>query len=247
MRAHVNVEPASFAATRRTFSVTRMCVAPALGGGCRRRLQWGGPGPQAAPTARSDQPSGMAIDYRTLGPGELEVLKRAPAHLEFSNALSPSQPLATVMLWISKPADAYAVAAARFEALAPEGAWSAPALVAPFDAPGTSAGVVADGGLRVAGAIAGPLHFPMGGIVADPSDPIALWQATFTVDDFTPREVVLVADIDRYDVYTSAGSGFSERRFTPDARGAIVVVPAPGGVALLAAALGWAARRTRRR
>lgn len=61
----------------------------------------------------------------------------------------------------------------------PSGRWSDWQLVTPMDGPGTSAGETS-GRFDVTGILAGQLNFPPARIYADPSNPIAFWQATFT-------------------------------------------------------------------
>ncbi|MEO1007096.1 MAG: PEP-CTERM sorting domain-containing protein [Planctomycetota bacterium] len=125
--------------------------------------------------------------------------------------------------------------------------WSDLALIAPMDGPGTSAGAPSATG--VDGIIAGQLNFPPAGIYADPTNPIAFWQATYTapavVDDaFT---VDLSTATDRFDVYIDMGAATSESRLGDlvEGSGAISVVPAPASLALLGLG-GLAAARRRR-
>ncbi|UYV12752.1 MAG: hypothetical protein NCW75_00335 [Phycisphaera sp.] len=108
-------------------------------------------------------------------------------------------------------------------------------LVAPMDGPGTTEGVLGAGSID--GILAGQLNFPTAGIYADPTNPIAFWEADFTVDDVLSGPVIL--DIEtvttRYDTYIDRMSSTSESRLADLEEGSlIIVIPAPaGGLALL--------------
>ena len=182
------------------------------------------------------------------------VAQTVGAFFEVSNDLSPSNPSATVTLWVPVPDGLYAVAGVAFDAFADPASsaalnarWSDPMRASGFDAPGTSDGVVGPDGLAVLGALPGQLNFPGGGFFADPSNPIAIWSATISVDDFTPREMMLRTDIERSTFYVSESSGTSVDRVIGDARATVVVVPAPGAGVVLAVALGSVGVGTRRR
>jgi hypothetical protein len=119
-------------------------------------------------------------------------------------------------------------------------------LVSPMDGPGTSAGTRVVSG--VTGIIAGQLNFPPAGIYADPTNPIAFWQATFTLVDFTSYEILsLETRTSRFDVYPEMTSARSESRLDDlvEGRGVIQLVPAPGATAVLG--LGVLAMGRRRR
>jgi hypothetical protein len=98
----------------------------------------------------------------------------------------------------------------------------------------------------VTGLIVGQLHFPQGGIYADPSNPIAIWRATFTVTDFAPRTIALETDTRQFAVY--------QRRADPphpppfhEAMIDIRVIPAPGALLVMSGAMGLSIRRRRRK
>ncbi|MFI4917253.1 MAG: hypothetical protein ACIAS6_12200, partial [Phycisphaerales bacterium JB060] len=125
--------------------------------------------------------------------------------------------------------------------------FSNPRLIAPMDGPGTSAGVLHAAGAD--GIIAGQLNFPLAGIFADPTNPIAFWQVDYTYE-IDPRTGMAIMDLStqtsRFDVYLDRQSATSESRLgeLTEGVGAVVVYPAPGtGVALL----GGLALATRRR
>lgn len=119
-------------------------------------------------------------------------------------------------------------------------------LVSPMDGPGTSAGTRVVSG--VTGIIAGQLNFPPAMIYADPSNPIAFWQATFTLGPISSREILdLETRTTRFDVYPEMMSGRSESRLDEltEGRASITLIPAPGSAALLG--LGLLAMGRRRR
>lgn len=127
-----------------------------------------------------------------------------------------------------------------------EGGFSDVRLVAPMDGPGTSAGVLSAG--SVDGIISGQLNFPLAGIYADPTNPIAFWEADFTVSDF-PSDVV-VLDIEtrttRFDVYVDRGSTLSESRMDVLTEGSLrIILPAPGSTLALLGGLALTSRRRR--
>lgn len=125
--------------------------------------------------------------------------------------------------------------------------WSDADIVQPMDGPGTTPGMPS--GTGYAGIIAGQLNFPGGaGIYADPTNPIAFWQATYTApaDVPSPFEVDLSTMTTRYEVFTASGSSSSESRLDEliEGAGTITVIPAPASFAVLA--LGVACVRRRR-
>lgn len=127
--------------------------------------------------------------------------------------------------------------------------WSDAALIPQMDGPGTTAGTASPTGFD--GIIAGQLNFPGGaGIFADPSNPIAFWQATYTapVDLSAAFDVDLVTETVRYDVYIDRDSALSESRLADLTEGeaTIRVIPAPAPASALVLVLGAACVRRRR-
>jgi hypothetical protein len=142
----------------------------------------------------------------------------------------------------SPPGDAFA--GARLDVLASEAGWSNPMRVEPGGTgPGTTPGIVS--GSDVTGLIVGQLHFPPGMIYADPSSPIAIWKATFTVTDFSPRTISIATDTSEFAVYRYGVAGIWKPQ-PVEAMIEIHVVPAPGAPLALCGALALAARRRRR-
>ena len=167
---------------------------------------------------------------------------------EISNDITPDQPSAVVTLWAGFDARDWALAGVAGSVVASEGNWFALELVPPLNGPGTSPGFRTGGGSTVEGIIAGQLNFPSD-ILADPSNPIAFWQAEIEVFDFTPRTIDLITDTSRYDVYVSRDSARSRSALADleEAMASVVVVPAPGVPVGLATGLGILATRPRRR
>lgn len=128
---------------------------------------------------------------------------------------------------------------------APRDSWSDIRLLPPFDGPGTPSELTDRGFERI---IAGQLNFPPAMIYADPTNPIAFFEATFTapLDAGGGYRVDFLTDTTRFDVYIARESSTSESRMDILVEGsaAITVVPAPAGVAVLA--LGLLATRPRR-
>jgi hypothetical protein len=142
----------------------------------------------------------------------------------------------------------YAIAGVATEVLinASQGAFDNLRLVAPMAGPGTTPGVL--GIDRIDGILAGQLNFPEPTLYADPTNPIAFWEADFTIDSSLSGPVIL--DIEtattRYDVYIGSWTSRSESRLADLVEGELrIVIPAPApGLALLGG-LALTARRRR--
>lgn len=106
-------------------------------------------------------------------------------------------------------------------------------LLAPMNGPGTSPGFLGETGVR--GIIAGQLNFHS--IFADPSNPIAFWEATYTapLGAAEPFDVRLETRTSRYDVYIARESSTSQSRLHDFADGlaTIHVIPAPASALAL--------------
>ena len=123
--------------------------------------------------------------------------------------------------------------------------WSDLGHVEPFSG-GVSGPILSDDSID--GILAGQLNFPPAGIFADPSNPIAFYQATFTapLDASAIYEVALLTEVLRFDVNNARHSSERQNRMDDlkEGEAIISVVPAPPSLAVLA--LGLAAHRRRR-
>lgn len=120
-------------------------------------------------------------------------------------------------------------------------------ILPPMDA-GPSAGVPTDRGIE--GIVIGQLHFPAAGIFADPTNPIAFWEASFTapVDAGGGYRVELATQTLRFDAWPDRDSAIAASRLDllVEDSATIFVVPAPAGPAVLALGVALAFTRPRR-
>ena len=163
-----------------------------------------------------------------------------------SNTISAENPSATVTLWGAFDPKLYALHRTTTDVIArPDpGSFHDPFML--IDYPWCRAGQLAPDGDRVSDIFALQLQF-IGGFFADTSNPIAIWTATWSTTDFTPREVALWTESSEYWVFVN-GAGEAHNFYGVDfaeGLGAITVVPAPNGALAFAAAVGLAARRHR--
>lgn len=140
----------------------------------------------------------------------------------------------------------YAIAGVATRLVSDQGGagWSDFRLVSPMDGPGTSAGSSSATG--VDGILAGQLNFPPAGIFADPTNPIAFWEATYSVPvGAGPMVLNLSTVTSRFDVYIDRDMAASESRLDglTEGSGRITVTPAPASALVL---LGLLAVRRRR-
>lgn len=139
------------------------------------------------------------------------------------------------------PSD-HAFGAALFDVVAGETGWSNNELI--LVATGTNPGVI--DGARVNAVTAGQIHFPPL-VFANTENPIDVWRATWSTNDFSPRQVQLRTETRRFDVYISATTPQSESRLAGllEGSGQITIIPAPSALALLGMGGLIAARRRR--
>jgi hypothetical protein len=150
-----------------------------------------------------------------------------------SGSVNPGNPSAIVRISARFSPNDYAFAGGRFDVGASDGTWSGNTLVGPIaGSPGVNPGVL--GGSNVTGVICGQVHFPPV-LPGNNSNPILLWEATWTTNDFTARSVAVTTTTARFDVYPSSTSPSSQSRLSGLVEGAgdIVVTPAPSALALL--------------
>jgi hypothetical protein len=125
--------------------------------------------------------------------------------LVVSDTITPQTPTATVEAWFRFNPTFYAFAGARFDVSASldAGGWSGSEHM--LTGPGTTDGIIGDGGDTVAGIVSGQIHFPPGGNFADTSNPILVWRGTWTTDDFTPREVSVSTGTKTFGLHSEGG------------------------------------------
>ncbi len=167
---------------------------------------------------------------------------------DVSNIVTPDQPSTTVEVWAHFDAGLYAFAGALWDVKASTdlGGFSDPFAV--LHSYGTEDGFIEPDGDFVGHILAGQLHFPLNGDFADTANPILVWRATWSTDNFNPRTVSLSTATNKYFVYwddSGLSSDFFDDAFD-EAVGSIEVVPAPG-VPVVLAALGAAGIVRRRR
>lgn len=161
------------------------------------------------------------------------------------NSISPANPAVRVTLKAYfSPLD-YAMAGINVSALSAEPGWSLPRNLAPLTT-GAYPGQVSPRG--VTSIIGGQLNFPVAGIFADPSNPIAAWTADWTTQDFRRRSVELATDTVRFDLYGQRWNVaiFNRRPVVQEGLASIRIVPGPAAAAGLAYAVALCCRRHRR-
>ncbi len=162
-------------------------------------------------------------------------------NIAVSNQVTPTTPSATVTVSAFFSAQDHAFAAALFALVAAEAGWSGNTVLLP---PPNNPGVINGGSID--GITAGQIHFPPV-VNANPANPIAVFEATWSTGDFTPRSVDVNTRTTRFDAYISATSPASQSRLAGllEGAGAIEVVPAPSALALLGMGALVAGRRRR--
>jgi hypothetical protein len=160
-----------------------------------------------------------------------------------SNVVSPEQPSATVEVWAVFEDSAYAFCRGAFNVVADAdpGTFSAPERI--LDMPGSMDGEVANDGDAVLGIVA--LQFNCHPFFADMSNPVLLWRATWSTEDFSQRSISVSTMTVQYDLYTwdnlCNGESFLDQFV--EGTGTIHVVPGPApGALLLVGPLAWLRR-----
>lgn len=163
-------------------------------------------------------------------------------HIELSNpVLSPSQPSTQVRLLAWFPPEFYAFGASLWSIHATEPGWSDPLVLLP---PPSNAGNIE--GPSILGITSGQIHFPPV-IFANPANPIAVYEATWTATNFEPRDLDITTATTRFDVYHPSTSPHPPTiRFVEEGMARITIIPAPATIALTAVAALTAIRRQRR-
>ena len=127
-------------------------------------------------------------------------------------------------------ANAFAFAAGQFDLTitgdtADE--WSGNRLMPPVNVDPVPVGERGPNGFR--GVRAGQIHFPAIPITADSTNPIGVWEATFTAADFSePRTIEILTNTNRFAVYLASDSATSEPRTDiTEAFASFQVIPEP--------------------
>jgi hypothetical protein len=153
---------------------------------------------------------------------------------DVSGIITPDNPSVTVEVWAYFDPAQYAFAGALFDVVggSDAGGFSDPHAV--LDDTGTDDGLVSGDGDRVMHVIAGQIHFPPADELADTSNPILIWEATWSTDDFSTRQVSLATETSKYHLYID-DLGHSKEFVDElaEAVGQISVVPAPGAAMAL--------------
>lgn len=135
-------------------------------------------------------------------------------------AVTPDSQEASVAIWAVFDEVEYALASARFELEAVSGLFVDADLL--FD--GGPCEVCPTPEDRFVRTIwPGQLHFPVGGIYGNPSNPVAVASAIWTTDDFTPRDVPIETHTTGFDVYTERESSRSESRMDTFEEGSDII------------------------
>jgi hypothetical protein len=161
-----------------------------------------------------------------------------------SNTISPEQPSCTVTLWGAFFPKLYAFGESSTNVLTSDdaGGFSDPAvLLDPLKL--SRPGDVSPDGDSVSDVYIMQLYIPFS-VYPSTSNPIALWSATWTTDDFSPRVVRLDTLSESYKVYRDDGEllEFFGTDFA-EGSGLIQVIPAPGAAVVLFGVCATARRR----
>lgn len=157
--------------------------------------------------------------------------------IEVSNTIiSPSQPSTRLRFLAAFDPRDKAFGSARWDVHATESGWSDPMMLLnpPFNL-GTISGP------SILGVVCGQVHFPPK-VFANPTNPLPVYEVTWSTSDFRPRDVDIRTQTDHYFLYTFHGSrsaipGLVEGRVT------LTIIPAPSAWVILVAAFAGMRRR----
>lgn len=176
------------------------------------------------------------------------ALAQTAITIEVENpVLMPGESTVVTMFAGFDPSDyAIATVGTDFRTSVGSDGWSEPTLLSRLWGPGSSTGVPSATGYD--GILAYQINFGTSGPYADPTNPIAFWQATYTAPaDVGDSFLIDVSTMtSRYDVYILREGAHTESRLDDLVEGAatIRVIPAPASASLLA--IGLLAMRRRR-
>jgi hypothetical protein len=168
--------------------------------------------------------------------------------LQANGAVSPDSPTVTIELWAAFNPDLYAFGQSLLDMRSGSdvGTFGAPDVLL-NDFPWNDPGEITDDGDAIAGIFAKQIHLD-GGLFADPSNPILLWTCTWTTDDFTPRDVPLWTETERFLVILRSDDSL-EKDFVgldfEEGAAVITVVPSPTAAVVLSLASLGSFRRKR--
>lgn len=152
--------------------------------------------------------------------------------------ISPSQPSTRLRFLAAFAPHDTAFGAARWDIHATEPGWSDPMVLLnpPFNQGTISAPF--DSRRRVR-----EVHFPPI-VIADPTNPLPVYEVTWSTSDFRPREVDIRTQSNRYDVYMpSAPYGRSAIPGLIEGRITLTIIPAPHAGLILTGGLLYGCRR----
>jgi hypothetical protein len=120
--------------------------------------------------------------------------------ISVSNRVTEVQPSATVEVWAVFDEDLFAFAGAGFDLLGVPDAGGFSDPMGTWSGLGVNHGEVAPDGDSVTGIIAGQLNCQIEHCL-DQSNPVLIWKATWGTDDFAPRQIDVVTETLKFDVW----------------------------------------------
>src|SRR5688572_17017625 len=178
------------------------------------------------------------ISAAAAAPSHAELWKTQIIYQSGMTSVNPAAPSCKVKISALFNRRDYAFAAGQFNVQISSGAFSS-----------------VTGGQRVRGGvrdiIVGQIHFPPA-VLANPANPLAVWEGIWTTSNFTTRKVKVTTSTTRFDTYPSMNSPQSVSRLASLQEGLAYIkvnggIPAPGTGALLGASALVAVRRRRAR
>ena len=135
----------------------------------------------------SGQAPGWNIEF-IFAPGQTQITPRTPSCI--------------VRLWARFSPNEFAFAGSQWSVHASDGEWSQNVVLEPVRI-GQNPGTI--NGPSMTDIHAAQINFPGGHIFADPANPIAAWEGTWSTTDFTPRTVSISTETKTFVVYVLRG------------------------------------------
>lgn len=156
-------------------------------------------------------------------------------YLNVASKVSPANPITHVELWCAFDPAAYAYAGANLTLFGdPSGDFFnlySPVVQGPCD-PTPCEGIPSNGNVIMMKP--GQLHFPPLMLYAKTDNPILVWTADWTTQDFTPRSITIRTESTQFFLYTDPlGTSASYLSSLQEASSLIHVIPAPATCLLL--------------